>query len=63
MIRALIRRMESQMKALLLDSSWITSHFGINPRKGGNPPSERKEISVIILIPGVLKLCLDSWLK
>lgn len=56
-------RMESQMKALLLDSSWMTSHFGINPRKGGSPPNERKEISVTILIPGVLKLWLDSWLK
>jgi len=48
------------MKALLLDNSWITNHFGINPRKGGSPPRERKEISVIILIPGVLKLWLDS---
>lgn len=60
MIRALISRIESQMKALLLDNSWITNHFGINPRKGGSPPRERKEISVIILIPGVLKLWLDS---
>lgn len=32
---------------LILDNSWITIHLGKNPKKGGRPPKESKEVKNI----------------
>jgi len=40
---AVIIRMRAQKKALWWASVMITIHLGMNPRKGGSPPRDRKE--------------------
>lgn len=42
---------------------WMTSHFGRNPRKGGNPPRERKEQNIIILVFEPSWVRVNIWFK
>lgn len=35
---------------------WMTIHLGRNPKNGGNPPKDSKEINILNLIKG-------DWLK
>lgn len=37
---------------LELTKDWITSHLGKNPKNGGNPPRDKKEINIQNLIKG-----------
>jgi hypothetical protein len=41
---------------------WITIHFGANPKKGGNPPSESKSVNIKNLINGLLFIIKKVWL-
>ncbi len=42
---------------------WIVSHFGRNPKKGGNPPKDKIGILKIMLFFFLLSVKLNIWFK
>ena len=51
------------MKLLDQQSCWIIIHFGINPVKGGRPPSESKDMNTASLVTGEGEELIIKWLK
>ena len=61
-MRELDRRMSSQSSSWFDERSWIIKSFGINPRKGGRPPREKRAVNAIAftLVLGIELICL-KW--
>lgn len=46
---------------LLID--WITIHLGRNPKNGGRPPNDNKEINILYFINGLSLKNENIWFK
>lgn len=44
MINVIVVKKVIKNNWLLIINDWMTSHLGINPKKGGNPPNDKRFI-------------------
>jgi hypothetical protein len=47
---------------LFIITAWITIHFGRNPRNGGRPPSDSKDVNIINFISAASLFVIIVWL-
>lgn len=62
MIKVIIIINNNSINWFILIISSIIIHLGRNPKKGGNPPNDKKLIMKQNLINGVLFLNKNNWL-
>ena len=58
-----INKYISQIYSPQATSSWIKESLGINPKKGGSPPNDIKDINNLNFKEGLLTLDEDKWVK
>lgn len=48
--------------SLFIIIAWIIIHFGRNPRKGGNPPKDNRDVNIISFIRAISLFVIMVWL-
>lgn len=47
---------------LFIIIAWIMIHFGRNPRKGGSPPKDSRDVNIINFIRAISLFVIMVWL-